>query len=161
MDRIMTICGAIFVVFLTTAAPAYSRGGGHGGGGGFHGGGAHFGGTGRFRASSAGIRAAGTLHRSAMGLGRLNHVDANRLGAGRFHHNRTHRWAYARGLGLGGALVSGAYLGWPYYGDGYDDWLHDDYDVATASNFCAQRYRSYDPNTGTYIGYDGRRHPCP
>jgi hypothetical protein len=27
--------------------------------------------------------------------------------------------------------------------------------------YCAQRYRSYDPASGTYLGYDGRRHPCP
>jgi hypothetical protein len=25
---------------------------------------------------------------------------------------------------------------------------------------CAQRYRSYDPETGTFLGYDGRRHAC-
>ncbi|MGH6739994.1 MAG: BA14K family protein, partial [Bradyrhizobium sp.] len=24
-----------------------------------------------------------------------------------------------------------------------------------------QRYRSYDPASGTYLGYDGLRHPCP
>ena len=26
---------------------------------------------------------------------------------------------------------------------------------------CAARFRSYDPATGTFLGYDGRRHPCP
>ena len=25
---------------------------------------------------------------------------------------------------------------------------------------CAQRYRSYDPASGTFLGYDGRRHEC-
>jgi hypothetical protein len=25
---------------------------------------------------------------------------------------------------------------------------------------CAQRYRSYDPASGTYLGFDGLRHPC-
>jgi hypothetical protein len=25
---------------------------------------------------------------------------------------------------------------------------------------CAQRYRSYDPASATFLGYDGRRHPC-
>jgi len=25
---------------------------------------------------------------------------------------------------------------------------------------CAQRYRSYDPGSGTYLGYDGHRHAC-
>jgi hypothetical protein len=27
--------------------------------------------------------------------------------------------------------------------------------------YCAQRYKSYDPATGTFLGYDGQRHPCP
>lgn len=27
--------------------------------------------------------------------------------------------------------------------------------------YCMQRYRSYDPSSGTYLGYDGIRHPCP
>ena len=27
-------------------------------------------------------------------------------------------------------------------------------------NGCAQRYRSYDPASGTYVGKDGRRHRC-
>ncbi|HQS07260.1 MAG TPA: BA14K family protein [Xanthobacteraceae bacterium] len=27
--------------------------------------------------------------------------------------------------------------------------------------YCSQRYRSYNPRTGTFLGYDGRRHPCP
>jgi hypothetical protein len=25
---------------------------------------------------------------------------------------------------------------------------------------CAQRYRSYDPASGIYVGHDGRRHSC-
>jgi len=25
---------------------------------------------------------------------------------------------------------------------------------------CAERHRSYDPASGTFIGYDGRRHEC-
>jgi hypothetical protein len=27
-------------------------------------------------------------------------------------------------------------------------------------SYCAQRFRSYDPESGTFMGYDGRRHPC-
>jgi hypothetical protein len=27
--------------------------------------------------------------------------------------------------------------------------------------YCSQRYRSYDPASGSYTGYDGRRHSCP
>jgi hypothetical protein len=29
-----------------------------------------------------------------------------------------------------------------------------------ASSSCAQRYHSFDPSTGTYLGRDGTRHPC-
>lgn len=27
--------------------------------------------------------------------------------------------------------------------------------------YCAQRYRSYDPQSGTYLNNDGNRYPCP
>lgn len=26
---------------------------------------------------------------------------------------------------------------------------------------CAMRFKSFDPASGTYMGFDGRRHPCP
>ncbi|AWM88809.1 BA14K family protein [Microvirga sp. 17 mud 1-3] len=28
-------------------------------------------------------------------------------------------------------------------------------------SYCMQRFKSYDPASGTYLGYDGVRHPCP
>lgn len=30
-----------------------------------------------------------------------------------------------------------------------------------AHSYCMRRFRSYDPRTGTYLGYDGYRYPCP
>lgn len=30
-----------------------------------------------------------------------------------------------------------------------------------AHAYCAQRFRSYDPASRTYLGRDGYRHPCP
>lgn len=30
-----------------------------------------------------------------------------------------------------------------------------------AVRYCMRRYRSYDPESGTYIGFDGYQHPCP
>lgn len=30
-----------------------------------------------------------------------------------------------------------------------------------AGAYCARRYRSYDAGTGTFLGRDGQRHPCP
>jgi hypothetical protein len=29
------------------------------------------------------------------------------------------------------------------------------------ANYCAQRYRSYDPQSGTYLNNDGNRYSCP
>jgi BA14K-like protein len=81
------------------------------------------------------------------------------------------------GAVVGGALAadSYAYYGGPdyYYGPGYadndyyDNGYTDDGAVAVVpsvggdASYCAQRYRSYDPASGTYLGYDGMRHPCP
>ena len=55
----------------------------------------------------------------------------------------------------------------PYYY--YDDGYYDEGVVAAAPApagddsvaYCMQRYKSYDPSSGTYLGYDGQRHPCP
>jgi hypothetical protein len=41
----------------------------------------------------------------------------------------------------------------PDYAPGYaegGDWLA----------YCSSKYRSFDPRSGTYLGYDGLRHPC-
>jgi hypothetical protein len=56
----------------------------------------------------------------------------------------------------------GYYGGTPYYGGPYDDGG----EVAEAPppgdvNYCIQTYKSYNPRTGTYLGYDGQRHACP
>lgn len=32
--------------------------------------------------------------------------------------------------------------------------------ASVEDNTCAQRFRSYDPASGTYLGYDGKRHAC-
>jgi hypothetical protein len=31
----------------------------------------------------------------------------------------------------------------------------------SAEAYCIQRFKSYDPASGTYLGYDGQRHACP
>ena len=33
--------------------------------------------------------------------------------------------------------------------------------VDDATAYCMRRFRSYDPVSGTYLGFDGLRHPCP
>ncbi|MDO9059485.1 MAG: BA14K family protein [Bradyrhizobium sp.] len=87
----------------------------------------------------------------------------------------------AIGLGIAGALIGGAIIGssqpYGYYGQpgyyGYPGYYGRTYVVPPpyavapayvgggAAAYCARRYRSYDPYSGTYLGYDGYRHPCP
>ena len=78
------------------------------------------------------------------------------------------------GLGIGAGILGGAILGGalaapyyyrPYYGPSYYAPPPPAYYApgpgGDAVQYCAQRFRSYDPRTGTYMGYDGYRHPCP
>ncbi len=74
---------------------------------------------------------------------------------------------------VGGAIAAGpyGYYGGPgYYAPGYyDEQYYDDQGPVVAAppaggdavGYCMQTYRSYDPRSGTYLGYDGYRHPCP
>ena len=99
---------------------------------------------------------------------------------GGWHHGGS--WHGGRGIGLGLGLATGAIVGSalaaPYYygggGYGYGPYAYDEgYDGAYAAApayssgddrddaYCAQRFKSYDPGSGTYLGYDGARHPCP
>jgi hypothetical protein len=75
--------------------------------------------------------------------------------------------AFRGGGGLAlGALGSSYYYSDPYYYDDTYAYVDDgQYAAAPASDsdaaYCAQRYRSYDPASGTYLNYDGNRYPCP
>jgi hypothetical protein len=95
---------------------------------------------------------------------------------GDYDHHHHHGGGFfpgaVAGALVGGALASGAYgyYGPGYYGDDYyDNGYYDGGDVAVVpapvegdgTAYCMQRYRSYDPASGTYLGYDGLRHPCP
>lgn len=78
-------------------------------------------------------------------------------------------WGIAAGV-LGGAIIGSAiansrpyYYDGPYggpyapaYGPGPGYYAGDD-----AVAYCMSRFKSYDPRSGTYLGYDGYRHPCP
>jgi BA14K-like protein len=97
-------------------------------------------------------------------------------------------WRGGNGHGYGGygvgvgvaALATGALIGGAiasqnqgyYYGDqnypGYPDpgYVYSNAGPVACKNggtvaYCEQTYRSYDPASGTYLGYDGFRHPCP
>ena len=84
-------------------------------------------------------------------------------GAAEAHGWRGGGWGYYGGGFAAGALV-GALLAAPYYaapyyapGPGY----YYGPSPGDAVGYCMQRFRSYDPGSGTYLGYDGYRHPCP
>ena len=65
---------------------------------------------------------------------------------------------YRRGTGTGaiiGGLAAGAIIGGAI--------AAGQANAAAQQNagYCAQRYRSYDPASGTYLNNDGNRYPCP
>jgi hypothetical protein len=67
-----------------------------------------------------------------------------------------------------GALIGGAIANAnrPYYGPAYAPppppaAYYAPRPGGGAVEYCMQRYRSYNPNTGTYVGYDGIERPCP
>jgi hypothetical protein len=90
------------------------------------------------------------------------------------------------GIGLAaGAIIGGAILGatqpFGYYGYDNGPYGYGGYEPAYVVapsygygpvyrqryvagggdvGYCMQRYRSYDPASGTYLGFDGLRHPC-
>jgi BA14K-like protein len=54
------------------------------------------------------------------------------------------------GLGIGAAVIGGAIAA-----SAAEQQRRD------AVSYCMQRYRSYDPNSQTYLGRDGMRYSCP
>jgi BA14K-like protein len=92
---------------------------------------------------------------------------------------------FGRGVGIAAGVAAGSALAYGGYGYGYDPYYYGDsyaydagayYDegyavapdvavvdqpVAVDASYCVQRFRSYDPASGTYLGFDGLRHPCP
>jgi hypothetical protein len=71
-----------------------------------------------------------------------------RHGRYRYHYGGwwyPRRWWAGPTIALGIAPLAGAYGS--TYGDAHVQW-------------CLNRYRSYDPSTDTFMGYDGYRHRC-
>lgn len=73
----------------------------------------------------------------------------------------------AAGALLGGIIAPRAYAGPGYYGTGYYApprvvYAPRGYEPWSAAwySYCESRYRSFDPRSGTFMGYDGRRHFC-
>jgi len=164
--------------FAVSVAAVEARGGGFGGGRGGHfggggvgGGGVHVGGfTGGVAlrgASVGGGYRSGLAVRPGYGVGG---IGGARPGLGYrpgFGYRPGYGWRYRPGYGYAG------YAPWLGYGlavggySYYDDTSPDDYyePAVPAYNgsvaYCAQRFRSYDPVSQTYLVYDGHRHSCP
>ena len=87
---------------------------------------------------------------------------ANAQWRGGYHHHR----GYGGGAAFGG-FAAGAILGGvlaahrPYYDYGPSYYAPGYYGGGDQDAYCFSRFKSYDPASGTYLGYDGRRHACP
>ena len=157
----------------------FRGGGGVGGGGGFRAGAASAPSMG---GAAAGFRQAPTAgFRPTPGTGGAPVVSGGGVGnryagggyAGRGYYSGGYRHYHRGGgfwpgvaVGVGVGSTYGYYDNSPYYDDSYG--YYDDSAVAAAPPsddeavaYCTQRYRSYDPASGTYLGNDGQRHPCP
>ncbi|MGJ4899360.1 MULTISPECIES: BA14K family protein [unclassified Bradyrhizobium] len=69
------------------------------------------------------------------------------------HRYGGHRHGYGAGAAALGGLAAGAIIGGAI--------ANSRAEAANAQAYCAQRFRSYDPGSGTYLGNDGLRHSCP
>jgi hypothetical protein len=163
----------------------HAAGGMHVGGGNFGGmrtgGPGAVGGQANFRgaqANQANIGTANVAARNGNFTGRGSVVAQGGYRDGAFRRDGVRGWGpgagFVAGLAAGSALGYGAsYDGYydPYYGDSYayygGDYNDPGYPVVVEQNvtgdasYCAQRFQSYDPASGTYLGFDGLRHPCP
>jgi len=76
------------------------------------------------------------------------------------HHHHHHNGGFFPGAVIGG-IIGGALASSPpppdYYYTPGPDYGPPPPDV----EYCMRHFHSYDPRSGTYMGYDGRRHPCP
>jgi len=116
------------------------------------------------------------------GVPRVSHSYAGHGPARSQYQHPGYARGQARGYGIGagvaavaaGALIGGAIASqnqgyypaetYPVYSDpgyGYSDAAPVVYNNGDSVAYCEQTYRSYDPGSGTYLGYDGFRHPCP
>ena len=70
------------------------------------------------------------------------------------------KWAQGRenwGIPVPPAAYPRGYAYNPGYSYGYSP---DAYGYGGDVDYCMRRFRSYDPRSGTYLGFDGLRHPC-
>ena len=108
---------------------------------------------------------------SAMPIDRSNvirHADATNpyFVQYRRYHGHGHGGHGGDGAGVAAGLLGGMILGGMLARPGYYDYAPgpfygSGYSADASEAYCMRRFRSYDPSSGTYLGYDGYRHPCP
>jgi hypothetical protein len=85
----------------------------------------------------------------------------------RYYHAQRPGYRYRQGYGWydpGAAIVGGAIGSWLWR-----QWAQPEpapvvvvpQEPTRGMEWCMNRYKSYDPYTKTYLGYDGLRHGCP
>jgi hypothetical protein len=79
----------------------------------------------------------------------------------RYGYRPGYRYRYGNGAAVGAitGLAAGAIIGGALANSANQPVYAAPGGNAVA--YCMQRFKSYDPASGTYLGYDGLRHPCP
>ena len=90
-----------------------------------------------------------------MGYNKRWHGDRYRYRHGGYRHYRN-GWYYASPWWIAAPLVAGAVIAPRVDDNGY---YGNDYGGGHVQ-YCLDRYRSYDPRTNTFLGYDGYRREC-
>lgn len=116
---------------------------------------------------TSGANAAPLMAGSALSTASGTTVSSNIMNVQWRRHGYYRHGGYGWG-GVGAGLAAGALIGGaiaasqnPYYGPGYGYAPGPAYVEDDSVSYCMQRYKSYDPRSGTFLGYDGLRHPCP
>ena len=108
-------------------------------------------------ATAAPLRNDAALSKAAP-AGDVTNVQYYRRGYGHRHHYHVgyHRRGYGYGgtaAGVGIGLAAGAVIGGAI--------AASQAQAQQNHAYCSQRYRSYDPASGTYLNNNGNRYPCP
>ena len=84
----------------------------------------------------------------------------NTWGCRRYGNYYNNSWPFIGGLVLGFGSGLGYGGGYGYYNDGYYGGGYRNYGGGGHVQWCLNRYRSYNPRTNLFMGYDGYRHRC-
>lgn len=109
-------------------------------------------------AAAAPVMVAPELRQSATNVEAVQFRRGHRDPSWRHHGGRYHGYGqrhgyYGNGAAALGGLAAGAIIGGAI--------ANSQARAGDTDAYCSQRFKSYDPRSGTYLGYDGDRHSCP